>query len=111
MQIRSLTYKWIGPYKVIVAVGSHTYRLDVPQGTRWRNVVYTTLLKPFRRRDKPQDMDGDQGDVFKVESIVDSRKNRGVVKYRVRWVGYTEVEDTWETWDELANCSDKLQEY
>jgi len=94
---RSLTNKWIGPYKVLEAIGSHAYRLEVPEGTQWHNVVHTTLLKPFHRRDEDQDMDEDDPDVYEVESIVNSRKIRAVVKYRVRWVGYTEFEDTWET--------------
>jgi len=81
---RSLTNKWIGPYKVLKAIGSHAYQLEVPEGTRWHNVVHTTLLKPFHRRDEDQDMDEDDPDVYEVESIVNSRKIRGVVKYRVR---------------------------
>jgi len=108
---RSLTNKWIGPYKVLEAIGSHAYRLEVPEGTRWHNVVHTTLLKPFHRRDEDQDMDKDDPDVYEVESIINSRKIRGVVKYRVRWVGYTEFEDTWETWDKLDNCPKKLREF
>ena len=39
-------------------------------------------------------MDEDEPDIYKVECIIDSRRNRGGVKYRVRWVGYTEFEDT-----------------
>jgi len=39
-------------------------------------------------------MDEDEPNVYKVKSIIDSRRNRGVVKYRVRWVGYTKFEDT-----------------
>jgi len=108
---RSLTNKWIGPYKVLEAIGSYAYRLEVPEGTHWHNVVYTTLLKPFHRRDKDQDMDENDPDVYEVESIVNSRKIRGVVKYRVRWVGYTEFEDTWEMWDKLDNCPEKLREF
>ena len=50
-------------------------------------------------------------DVYEVESIIGSRKNRGVVKYRVRWVGYTEFEDTWETFDKLENCPLSVQEF
>ena len=58
-----LTCKWLGPYKVIKAIGSHAYSLDVPESTRWRNVVYTTLLKPFKRRDEPQNMDEDEEEI------------------------------------------------
>ena len=107
----SRTNKWIGPHKVTKAVGSHAYQLEVLEGTRWYNVVHTTLLKPFRRRDEPQDMDNDDSNFYEVESIIDSRRNRGVVNYRVRWVGYTQFKDTREMLDMLNNCPLKLQEF
>ena len=59
---------------VIKAIGSHAYRLEVPEGTRWHNVVHTTLLKPFRRRDETQDMDEDEEEIWEVEEIVNSRR-------------------------------------
>ena len=76
---KSLTRKFLGPFAVIKAIGSHAYRLEVPEGTRWHNVVHTTLLKPFRRRYKPQDIDKDVAEVLEVEEIVNSRKLKGVV--------------------------------
>ena len=108
---KSLTRKWLGPYKVIKAIGSHPYRLEVPEGTRWHNVVHTTLLKPFRRRDEPQDMDQDEEEIWEVKEIVNSRRVKGVVQYRVRWTGCTELEDTWQTFEHLDNCPEKLQEF
>ena len=49
-------------------------------------------------------MEEDKEDVYEIEFIIDSRKNRGRVKYKVRCVGYTEFKDTWETFDKLENC-------
>jgi len=69
------------------------------------------LLKPFNRRDEDQEIDDNDPDVYEVESIIDSRKIRSVVKYRVRWVGYTEFEDTWETFDKLDNCPDRVKAF
>ena len=109
---RSLMNKWIGPYKVIETIGTHTYRLEVPEGTRWYNVVHTTLLKPFRTQDDPQDMDEDEdNEIYKVETILNSRKYAGVVKYRIQWKGYDELGDTWEELERLDNCPKKLKEY
>ena len=92
---RSLTNKWIGPYKVIVTIGTHPYRLEVPEGTRWHNIIHTTLLKPLQIRDDTQDMDEDEhNEIYEVETILNSRKYIGVVKYWIRWKGYEELEDT-----------------
>ena len=87
---KSLTRKWLGPCKVIKAIGSHAYRLEVPEDTQWHNVVHTTLLNPFRRRDKPQDMSEDEEEIWEVEEIVNSRRVKGVLQYRGRWTGCTE---------------------
>ena len=105
---KSVTRTWLGPYKVIQAIGSHAYRLEVPESTRWHNVVHTTLLKAFRRRDEPQDMDEDEEEVWEVEEIVNSRRVKGVVQYRLQWTGCTELEDTWETFEHLDNYAEKL---
>ena len=99
----SLTNKWIGPHKVIKDIGTHAYQVEVPQGTQWHNDVQTTLLisNPFHRMNELRHMQEDEEDVYKVKSIIDSRKNKGVVKYKVRQATYTELEDTWETFDKL----------
>ena len=106
---KSLTRKWLGQYELMMAIESHPYRLEVPEGTRWQNVVHTTLLKPFRRRDEPQVMDEDEAEVWEVEEIVKFRTGKGVVQHRVRRAGCTDFEDTWETIDQLDNCPDKLK--
>ena len=106
-----LTLKWLGPYKVIKAICSYAYRLEVPEGARGHNVVHTTLLKPFRRRDEPQDMSEDEEQIWEVEEIVNSRRVKGVIQYRVRWTGCTELEDTWQTFEHLDNCPGKMQEF
>ena len=93
------------------AIGSHAYRFEVPEGTRWHNVVHTTLLKPFTRWDEPQDMDEDEAEIWEVEEIVNSRTLKGVVQHRLRWAGCTEFEDTWETIDHLNNCPCKLKKF
>ena len=56
-------------------------------------------------------MDEDEEEVWEVEEIVNSRRVKGVVQYRVRWTGCTEFEDTWETFEYLDNCPKKLQEF
>ena len=56
-------------------------------------------------------MDLDEEDIeYDVAQIVNSRRRRGIVEYRIRWDGYTEEDDTWETIDKLS-CPDKLREF
>ena len=59
-------------------MGCHAYKLEVLKGTQWRNVVHTTLLKQFRRRDEPQDMEEEDEKIWEVEEIVNSRRGKGV---------------------------------
>ena len=92
------------------AIGSHVYRLEVPEGTRKHNLVHTTLLETFRRRDEPQDMDADEAEIWQVTEIVNSRTVKGVLQYRVCCEDCIEFQDTWETIYHLDNCRDKLKE-
>ena len=55
-------------------------------------------------------MDEDEEEIWEVEEFVNSRRVKGVVEYRVRWTGCTELEDTQETFEPLDNCPEKLRE-
>ena len=46
---------------------------------------------------------------FEVEQIVASRTSHGKRKYKVRWAGHTEDDDTWEPPEHL--CPDTIEEY
>ena len=63
---KSFTGKCAGPHQVIKVIVSQPHVLEVPEGTRWYNVLYSTLLKAFGRWDDPQDMDEDEAEVRRV---------------------------------------------
>eukprot|EP01051_Picozoa_sp_SAG22_P007946 SAG22_NODE_578_length_8958_cov_5.402980_4_plen_975_part_00 len=48
-----------------------------------------------------------EGD-YEVDAIVGKRIWFGMVQYRVRWLGYSAAEDTWEPCDHLAPVTDKV---
>ena len=56
-------------------------------------------------------MDEHEEEIWEVKEIVNSRRVKGVVQYRVRWTGCTELEDTWKTFEHLDNFPTKLQEF
>ena len=50
---------------------------------RWHIIVHTTVLELFTRRDKPQDMDEDEKEIWEAKKNVNARKVKGVVQYQL----------------------------
>jgi len=85
---RTLTSKYIGPFTVKLKLGSHAYEVETPNRIRLHKVIHTSLLKLFQERPEGQiDIDEDKTDklFFVVEKIINSRRVRGQVQYRVCW--------------------------
>ena len=117
---KSLSDRWIGPYKVITDHwDGNAYGLDIPARIRIHPVIHVSLLKPYhdavqvaptRQRDPVlgvQDAastDQEKDILFNIAECMDSRwfgtGPARVVKYRVRWQGYGSSDDTWQTIDE-----------
>ena len=63
----------------------------------------------------------DEGEYYNVEKILDRRLRAGVLpaiehqaadfEYLVSWEGYSKEENTWEPYENLSRCSEKLGEY
>ncbi|KAJ8041692.1 Testis-specific chromodomain protein Y 2 [Holothuria leucospilota] len=48
---------------------------------------------------------------FEVEKILGKRTRNGIVKYKIRWKGFDETEDTWEPEENLTHCQELLDIY
>ncbi|XP_012863354.1 M-phase phosphoprotein 8-like [Echinops telfairi] len=55
--------------------------------------------------------EGYDEDVFEVEKILDMTTEGGKVFYKVRWKGYTSLDDTWEPEVHLENCKEVLLDF
>src|SRR5258705_8849118 len=110
---RSLMHKWIGPSKIIKVVSRHAYKLEYPKGIRMHNVVHTSPLKPFKSWDNDEmEIDDEEKDLFfDVDKIVDSKRFGKVIKYRVRWKGYDETDDTWEPLENVSKVIDLVKDF
>ena len=120
-----LASRWIGPCVVKEAKQEiDVYRLDLPSylaQTRIHDWVHVSRLKAYSDTDFPrlkpgpvQDNDHAIGDEYEVEYIVNGRnfqKTGKGWKYRVRWRGYGEEDDTWEWASNLSNAPEKIAEF
>ncbi len=80
-------------------------------GSRRKHPVLSPLdsveLEPKR---KVRDIRvGEAPDIFYVDRIVEETTNKGITMYKVRWMGYSASEDTWEPASNIsARVSDPL---
>ena len=75
------------------------------------NVIYTSLLKPFKSRnnDEMQVYDKEEDLFFEVENIINSKCFGRTIKCRVRWKGYNETENTWEPCENIKQVRDLIR--
>jgi hypothetical protein len=79
---------------------------------------HMSKLKPYNHDDRNitplQAAVADSPDEFIVEQIIDMegdvKRSRKLLKFKIRWAGYSPEHDTWEPWDNCKN-STVLQEY
>ena len=48
---------------------------------------------------------------YQVESVVKQRTKGGVKEYYVKWVGYSDAENTWEPVENLGNSTELIEEF
>ncbi len=114
---KKLDKKFVGPFTVLDKIGSQAYRLDLPKHMgRIHNVFHVSLLE--LHKDSGREQPGDTPalhvkgeDEYKVEKILDSKHIRNKLVYLVRWVGYSEEENTWEPPANLMHADDTIAEF
>ena len=93
---RKLDWKKLGSFQVKRAIGSHTYELEFPAEIKVHPVQPISLLSPVAEDPlpgqivpppPPVEVEGEEPE-YHVEAVEDSRKFRGTLQYRVRWVGW-----------------------
>ena len=113
---RKLADKYLGPFRVKEAIGSHgqSYRLSLPDGYRIHDVFHVSLLESYHARNPTVPAAAipvENHDEWEVEAIQTHKDVRGVRRYLVRWKGYSPADDTWEPEENLANAEEILEAY
>jgi hypothetical protein len=111
--------KKLGPFRVLQKIGSVAYKLLLPKSWRIHDVFHVSLLEPKTKdiipalqkdNQPPPELINDEPK-WEVASILDSRVHRNKLQYRVRWVGYSPADDSWEPADFLLNAPDRVKEF
>ena len=119
--MRKLHPKFCGPFKIAEKINEVTFRLNLSEPMKARKIhdaFHTSLLKPyvpdkFGRYDKPLPpvniQDGEEE--YEVEAILEAKKIRGKQHFLVKWKGYGDHENTWQTREDLANSPQALLDF
>ena len=109
---KKLADKFLGPFKVMEAIGKNAYKLDLPKSYgRIHRTFHVALLEPYSRREgqePPEPIPVEGEDEWAVERILDERETQGKRMFLVRWDGFTAENDTWEPEQHLVNAQEKV---
>jgi len=121
---KKLDIRNAGPYTVTDRVGSHAYRLRLPETMRIHNVFHVSLLRPYHAPTYPGqatavpgpvEIDSEGEEQFAVANIINSRNNArtGRLQYLVEWLGYegTDEHTTWEPKENVISAKEKIEEF
>lgn len=113
---KKLDWKNIGPFEVVEAIGSHAYRLALPETMKIHDVFHVWLLNPAstdpfpgQSESNPPPVEIDGEEEWDVEAVLSSRVKYRKIYYTVRWKG--DWEDTEEPAEMLTNAADKVAQY
>ncbi|PCH36720.1 ribonuclease H-like protein [Wolfiporia cocos MD-104 SS10] len=115
---RSLSPRYIGPFKIIEKLSPVTFKLHMDSQYRAYHPVFhaskLVLYKEATIQNKPppQPERNEEGEeTWEVENILDHRRRGSKMEYRIRWKGFTVSDDSWIPEMELNSAAELLEEY
>ncbi|QRW23084.1 Retrotransposable element Tf2 protein [Rhizoctonia solani] len=106
--------KRLGPFEITKKISSHAYRLKLPETLKIHDVFYVGLLskshespnQPFPECPPPESIEGEEE--YKVEQIIDSKRQRGKWFYLIKWKGYGPEDNSWEPEELLEHSQEEI---
>jgi hypothetical protein len=102
--MKKFAHCYLSPFLVVRPVGSHVYRLKLPQSMSHLHLVFHIVkLMPAppdpiegqrARPPPPPEIIGGKAR-YEVEEVIDSRMRGRRLQYLVRWKGYEHKENSW----------------
>jgi len=114
-----LDHKQIGPYTILEKVGSRAYKLDLPASVKLHPVFHISLLEPTastepipgHHQPPPPPIIIEEQQEWEVEQILDSRRHRNKIQYRVKWTGFHDPDKTWYPAENFENSPDIIRKF
>lgn len=108
-----LDHKKLGPFTVTRRISDSNYELRLPDTMRIHPIFHISLLEAApagARLQEKVEVEALEGE-YEVEAIWGSRKKGSVTEYLIKWLGYDELENTWEPAKHLKHSHQMLEEY
>ena len=113
---RKLADQWTGPFRILEQVG-HSYRLELPKGSRIHDVFAPDVLikdpnNPLPGQENPKPpgemIAGEQE--WEIDKILAVKLTRSTLKYQVSWVGH-DPDPQWYPASNLMGSPHKLRDF
>ena len=121
---RKLAKLYDGPFTIEARIGENAYRLRLPESVKLHPVFNVSQLRPYndpagsfpgRSVDPSPPVVVDGEEEYEVEAILLHRdvagRDRPRREYLVKWLGYSELDNTWEPEDHLNNAQEAVDRY
>lgn len=86
------------------------YNLAMKQNENLKKRVHDSKGTPNAKRSKSSVLASSENNVYEVESIVNHKKEKGIMYYLIHWKGYDSKHDSWERQTNLK-CTALLNLY
>ena len=110
--------KWLGPFKIIGAIGEVSFKLKLPSEWKVHNVFHASLLKPFvpgtrYKAPEPSSMDEDGVPVWDLECVLKHKDSTsgGTRSYLVAWSNFGPEYASWLSEGALVDARELIQDY
>ena len=115
---RKLAERYSGLFEITEKIGTHAYRLKLPD--YWKNVhpvwnvskiypYHEDSANPNHPRPPPDIIEGEPE--WEVEQILDSKFAYGKLQYLVKWLGWPDSENSWQDEIDLENAPEKIADF